>query len=485
MVNSLPVFSTPPEATLVADTIRDVRFVRSSVSRFTAISGRETGGSGSVGRLFPPIRVSPAGRDALKAAGGLAPDVTGERGEAAGAAGPRVEETGERDERLLSGPTGRLLLTASVGWAAIQTGRLVLSPMLPAVMADLRITEFEAGVAFTVMWGLYALGQYPSGRLSDRLTRPSLLVSGLALLSVGFLALAAAPNYPLYVLGAAIVGAGAGLYPTAARALVSDLFVDRRGQAFGLHTASGDLGGAAAAGLAVAVLAVATWRDAFLPVVVVLAVVLLLLHAWRPEPYEIRRVDLAVGDTARRLLGDRRFGVLLAGYVLYAFTWQGAVGFLPAFLQNAKGFSTGLAGGGFAALFVVGALVKPLSGAASDRADSKATVGVAALVVGAAALAATVVADTPPLVGAGVVAFAAGLMAFPPAMQAHLMDAFPDASMGGDLGAARTIYIGLGSLGPTYVGFVAERAGYAPAFVGLVACLLVAAGLVFALEVTR
>jgi predicted MFS family arabinose efflux permease len=424
-------------------------------------------------------------KEPLKAGDRLVPDVTRDHGEAAGAAGERVDDADATDERLLSGPTGRLLLAASVGWATIQTGRLVLSPMLPAIMADLRITEFEAGVAFTVMWGLYALGQYPSGRLSDRLTRPSLLVPGLALLAVGFLALASASNYALYLLGAGVVGAGAGLYPTAARALVSDLFVDRRGQAFGLHTASGDFGGAASAALAVAVLAVATWQAAFPPVVVVLLVVLLALHAWRPEPYEFRRTGLDVGGTARRLFGNRRFGVLLAAYVLYAFTWQGVVGFLPAFLQNAKGFSTGLAGGGFAALFVVGVFVKPVSGTASDRVGSKATVGGAALVVGAAALAATVAADAAALVAAGVVGFAAGLMAFPPAMQAHLMDAFPDASMGGDLGAARTVYIGLGSLGPTYVGFVAERAGYVPAFVGLVACLLVAAGLVFALEVTR
>ncbi|PSP78927.1 MFS transporter [Halobacteriales archaeon QS_1_68_20] len=393
--------------------------------------------------------------------------------------------TAPDEERLLGGQAGRLLLTASLGWTAIQAGRLVLSPMLPAIMADLSITEFQAGLAFTLLWGLYALGQFPSGRLSDRLTRSTLLASGLALVSVGFLALAGARTYPLYLLGAAVVGLGAGLYPTAARALVSDLFVRRRGRAFGLHTASGDLGGAASAALAVGVLAVATWRAAFVPIVAMALIVLVLLHVWRPEPYEVRRVDLDVRGTVGRLFGDRRFGTLLAAYVLYAFTWQGAVGFLPSFLQNAKEFSTGLAGGGFAALFVVGALVKPISGTVSDRFASKAVVGLGALVLGATSLAGTVAAGGPALVALGVVGFAAGLMAFPPVMQAHLMDAFPDDSMGGDLGATRTVYIGLGSLGPTYVGFVAGRWGYAPAFAGLVACLLAAAGLVFALEVTR
>jgi len=405
--------------------------------------------------------------------------VTGEHGEAAGGAGARAGAGDEAPERLLSGPPGRLLVTASLGWTAIQAGRLVLSPMLPAVMADLNIGEFRAGVAFTLLWGLYALGQYPSGRLSDRLSRPSLLVPGLALLSVGFLALSAAPTYPLYLLAVALVGAGAGLYPTAARALVSDLFVERRGQAFGLHTASGDLGGVLAAGLAVAALAVATWRAAFLPVVAVLAAVLVALHRWRREPYEFRRVDLAVRATAGRLLGDRRLAALLGAYVLYAFTWQGAVAFLPTFLQRAKGFSPGLAGGGFAALFVVGVAVKPVSGGLGDRVP-KPLVAAAGLGLGATALVVALAAGGTLPVALAVVGFAAGLMAVPPVLQAHLMDVFPDGTMGGDLGAARSVYIGLGSLGPTYVGFVAARAGYGPAFAGLAACLLVSAVVVLA-----
>lgn len=386
--------------------------------------------------------------------------------------------TGDEEERILSGYSGRLLGVASVGWAAIQTGRLVLSPLLPAITADLGITEFFAGVALTLMWGLYAVVQFPSGRLSDRLSRKTLLVAGLGLLLVGFSLLSVAITYPLFLAGAAIVGLGAGLYPTAARALVSDLFVERRGQAFGLHTASGDIGGALAAGLAVAVLALAGWRAAFLPVLCVLAITLLAVHVWSREPYRVGRVDLSVRETLSRLLAGR-FRALLVAYTLYAFTWQSAVSFLPAYLQ-ARGFSAAFAGGSFAVLFVVGAIVKPASGNLGDR-FSKAAVAAAALLLGACALAGVVLAGSRVGIAAGVALFAAGLMAYPPVMQAFLMDAFPTGSMGGDLGAARTLYIGLGSLGPTYVGFVAERVGYAPAFAGLVVCLLIAAGIIVVL----
>ncbi len=379
-------------------------------------------------------------------------------------------------ERLLTGHSGRLLLAASLGWATIQTGRLVLSPMLLAVQDSLRISEFLAGVAFTVMWALYALLQFPSGRLSDRLTRKTLLVSGLGLVVAGFGLLASAPTYPLFLAGAAVVGVGAGLYPTAARALVSDLFVERRGGAFGLHTASGDLGGAAAAGLAVAALALYTWRAAYVPVVAVLAVVAVALHLQSREPYSLARVDLAAGATARRLL-SARMGPLLVAYSLYAFAWQSAVAFLPSFLQEAKQFPPAVASGGFAALFVVGAVVKPAAGTLGDRV-ARETVAAGALLVAAAALVALLAVDGRLPVTAAVVLFAAGLMSFPPVMQAYLMDLFPDASMGGDLGAMRTVYIGLGSLGPAAVGYVAEHLSFAHAFVGILAGVVASAVIV-------
>jgi len=88
------------------------------------------------------------------------------------------------EERLFSGSSGRLLLVASVGWASIHGGRLLLSPLLPRITADLGITNARAGFALTLLWGLYALLQFPSGRLSDRLSRKTLLVAGVSLVTL-------------------------------------------------------------------------------------------------------------------------------------------------------------------------------------------------------------------------------------------------------------------------------------------------------------
>ncbi|MFB6103969.1 MAG: MFS transporter [Halobacteriaceae archaeon] len=385
-----------------------------------------------------------------------------------------MSDVGSADESLLSGYEGRLLLAVSVGWLAIQGGRLVLSPMLPEVKADIGMSDTQAGFAFTVIWGLYALLQYPSGRLSDVLSRKLLLVAGLGLVSVGFLVLGTAPGYLVFLGGAAIVGVGAGLYPTAARALVSDLFVERRGQAFGLHTASGDLGGVSAAGLAAVVLAVAVWRMVYLPIVIAVLLVALALHVWHREEYAVGRADLAVRATAHRLVGTPAVRRLLIAYALYAFVWQAATGFLPTYLEQGKHLPSSVATASFALLFGVGVVVKPVAGSLSDRIP-RAVLAPTVSGIGALALVTVVFADSSGTVLLATTVFAAGLMAFPPVMQAYLMDTFPAASAGGDLGATRSVYIGLGSFGTTYVGGVADLLSYRVAFLGLAAMLALSA----------
>jgi MFS family permease len=370
------------------------------------------------------------------------------------------------DEPLFGEYEGRLLLAVSLGWLAIQAGRLVLSPMLPTVRADIGMTSTEAGLVFTVLWGLYALLQYPSGRLSDALSRRLLLVLGLVFAALGFAMLGTAPTYPIFLLGAVVVGLGAGLYPTAARALISDLYVRRRGQAFGLHTASGDLGGVTAAGLAAVVTAVAVWRLAYLPVVLAVLAVALALHLWGLEAYAVGSADLAVRATARRLYSTPALRRLLVAYTLYAFVWQAATGFLPTYLRVGKGLPAWVGTVAFALLFAVGVVVKPASGALSDRV-SRERLAPAVAGVGAVALLGVVLAPGVPSTLLAVVIFSAGLMAFPPVMQAHLMDTFPTDTAGGDLGAMRSVYIGLGSIGTTYTGAIADLASYRLAFLGL------------------
>lgn len=384
-------------------------------------------------------------------------------------------------ESVLRGYTGRMLLVLTVGSVAVKVGKHVLSPLLPTIIAELSITAVEAGVALSAISVATALGQYPSGRLSDRLSRKTVLLASLLVTLAGVAVLANAGTYGLFLVGAVTIGAGRGLYPTAARALLSELFVGRRGRAFGVLMASSDVSGVAAAGLAVGVLAVAAWQAAFLPVLLVIGLVAALLHRWSREAIVLRPVDLGVRETAARIGRRPNLRRLLVAYSLYLFVIQGVLGFLPTFLQAAHGVSTATASAAFALLFVVGLGAKPLAGDLSDT-FPRPFVGAASLLVGAVGMGLLVSTSALPVVFLGVFVFAVGYKAFGPVMQAHLMDSFSDASMGGDLGAIRTVYLLFGSLGPVYVGAVASRWSYLAAFASFGAFYLVAAGLVLSIH---
>ncbi len=367
-----------------------------------------------------------------------------------------------------------MLLALSLAWAALQTGRFLLSPLLPAIIEDLSITKATAGFALTGFQLTYAVTQYPAGRWSDRLGRATLVVPGLLVLVAAFLAVANARTYAVFVAGTLLLGVGKGLFAIPTRALVSELFVSRRGRALGIYTAGTDVGGILASGLAVAALAYATWRGPFVPIAGVLVALAGLYALWNREHYTLEHVDLELGDTVRRLATTRRQREVLVAYALFYFFVGAFINFLPTYLQEAKTFTEATASLGFALVFVVGAGVKPMAGSLSDR-MSRHAIGIGGLLVAVAAMAGLVVAGGRLAVFAAVCVMAVGYKAQFPLVDALLLDVAPAENAGGDLGAARALFLGVGAFGATYMGVVSTVAGYGAAFAGLAGCLLASA----------
>jgi len=382
------------------------------------------------------------------------------------------------EERLTGGQAGRLLMTLSVGWAVLQAGRFVLSPLLPTIITDLGITEATAGLAFTALGGVYAVAQYPSGRLSDRWTRTTLIVPGLGVLVGGFLLYGVAASYLLFVVACVVVGLGKGLFAIPSRALVSDRYVERRGRALGVFAAGTDVGGLLASGVAVVVLSSATWHAPFVPIAVALGLVTLLFVRWTDEPYRVERTDLELTTTVRRLVASSGQRRTLVAYALFYFMVGGFITFFPTYLAGAKGFSASLASVAFAVVFAVGFGVKPLAGDLSDR-FRRQDVAAAGLGVAALALLTLVFVESTVLTWVTTLVLAIGYKTQFPLADAIVMDAAPDGGMGADLGAARALFLAASAVGPAYVGIVATYAGYAVAFGSLAGCLLAAALLVW------
>jgi len=386
---------------------------------------------------------------------------------------PRVHT--ERRALPAVGHRSRMLAVLSLGWAVLQCGRFLLPPLLPRIQATLALSAAEAGLALTAFGLVYAVVQYPSGAYSDTLSRASLILPGFAVLVAGFVVLGVGPSVPLFIVGLALVGVGKGLFASPSRALLGDLFSGTRGRALGLYSAGTDLGGVLAAGLAVAVLST-TWRLAFVPVAVVLAAVTALFVYWNREPYTVGSVGLSPWATVRRIAATPTQREVLVAYSLFYFVVGGFVNFLPTMLVARGVVPPALASGSFALLFLVGLVAKPAAGEVSDRIPRPA-VGAVALVVAAIGIAVVLRAGSPVGVVAGTLLAAAGYKTQFPVSDAIVMDAAPDGNVGGDLGAARAVFLLANALGPGFVGIVAEYADYTVAFWSL-AGLFVLSGLV-------
>lgn len=379
------------------------------------------------------------------------------------------------EERLLRGYTGRIFVLITVTFIAVKTGQRLLPPLLPLIVEDLHLTAAAAGLALSLMEFMRALLQYPSGRYADQLSRKTVLLTSLGLAVCGFVLIAATPVELAFFLGIVVIGAAVGLWDPADRALVSDLFHEKRGRAFGFHLMGSDVSGMLAAVMATLV-AAATWRLAFFPPLVVLLPGTVLIFLWVREPLRFDWVPLDVRSTGFRLLEDTYIRGSLVIFTLIVFAIQGITGFLPIFLIEVHDFSFGLASLSFGLLYATGIVIRPITGGLSDVVPRLAVVSGLSFLGGAGVML-LVFGTGPAVVIAGVIGYAIGNRGFGPPLQAYLMDKFPDDSMAGDIGAIRATYTVIGSGGPAFVGFTAEGLGLRVAFAAMVG-LFVAAGLV-------
>ncbi|MFB6283397.1 MAG: MFS transporter [Halobacteria archaeon] len=375
--------------------------------------------------------------------------------------------------------SGRILVVLSLGWATLQCGRFLLPPLLPRITETLGFSPAGIGAALTAFGLIYAVTQYPSGTYSDSLSRATLIVPGFVVLLAGFVAVGLAFSKLFLIGGLLALGVGKGVYASPSRALVGDLFTARRGRAMGIYSAGTDVGGFVASGLAVLVLATATWRIGFLPVVIVLTGTTALYVVWNREGYEVSGVELSPGETAERIASTKNQREILIAFSLFYFFVGGLTNFLPTLLVSG-GFSDTVASASFALLFATGFLTKPLAGEVSDR-YPRLLVAAGALLVAVIGVSLILLAPALPAVAAGTVMTAVGYKTLFPISDTILMDTAPDAAMGGDMGAARAVFLTANAAGPGVVGVIAEVSNFETAFWVLVASLIISIGVLWRL----
>ncbi|ELZ31299.1 major facilitator superfamily protein [Halogeometricum pallidum JCM 14848] len=381
------------------------------------------------------------------------------------------------------GALDTLLLTAAI-WFLAKFVRYAFPPLFPEFQATYGVSNGTIGLAYTAMMLVYAVMQFPSGVLADRVGSPRVIAGGVATAALGVFALSRPVSFPLLVGGMMLVGLGTGVHKTVAVRFLSSVYPERKGRALGVLDTFGALGGVVAPAAVVAVAGRYGWRTLFFASGVV---ALLLGGAFLVRTSSAEAADGGDDDASGNggidddgasfddylaLCADRRFGAFVLVTVAFSFTYNGVVAFLPLYLTTSTATNSTLANGLYSALFAV-SFVQLLTGDLSDRVGSlRVIVGTLALAL--AGLVGLLVGSTTLALGASVVAFGLGSHGFRPVRGSFLVELVPDSLAGGGLGAVRTVLMGAGAVAPAVVGVVSERASFEAAFALLAASLLVA-----------
>ncbi len=354
---------------------------------------------------------------------------------------------------LRGGGAGWTLLTVAAGWLLINGFRVVLPALLPAIKAEFAVGNASAGFALTVLWGTYAALQFPAGVVADRAGERALLAAGMVLATGSLVAFYLAPAFAVFLLACAGFGLGAGLYGTPRDMLLSRTFPGADNTAYGVTFAAGSLGAAALPVAATQLATRAGWRVAIAALVPAFA--LLAVGLWRAVPRTQAGEDsgLPARETAWRTfdaLTNRAVVLAGGGMILFVFTYQALIGFLPTYLVEVKGLGEGLAAALFGVLFVVGAVTQPLMGHLADRFGARPTM-VGLVFASTATLLAL------PFTPAGV-----ALLVLVPLLgvrvgmgaitSAYIVGALPEPIQGTGWGLLRSLFFGLGATGSTVIG---------------------------------
>nr|WP_246279837.1 MFS transporter [Natronomonas salina] len=366
-----------------------------------------------------------------------------------------------------------VLTLCTLAFAATMVARLAISPVVPAITADFGVSKGAVGLALSGMWAAYALSQFPSGVLADRVGERRVVLAAVGVTAVASLLLTVSPNFPVFALTVVLLGSGAGLHYSVATSFIAKHF-EQVGRAIGVHVAGGPVAGLLAPVAAAAVGARYGWRAAMLLGAAV-AVPTFLLFRWQIGATRPSRPDVSMRsrfelEPLRELLSrpQIRYTTLMA--VGGAFCWQATASFLPAFLIEHHGHSAARASALFSAYFVVHGATQPVLGGISDRLGRDATaatafgagvVGFGALVVGSG----LVVLAAIPLVGVA--------MSWGAPVQSRFIDHLGEGERAAGFGLVRTVYMLLGATGSVVVGALADVSGWTAAF-GLLVALLAA-----------
>lgn len=383
----------------------------------------------------------------------------------------RVASLRSRATALVAGERRPVLVVVSLGWLLVVGTRFVLPALLPTMTADFGLSNTAAGLALTVGGAGYAATQLPAGLVADRLGERRVLGASLVVVALGAFLFAVAGTFGAFLAGCAVLGLGGGLYGPPQGSVLSNVFRDGDGAAFGVSRAAGSAGAATLPAVAGLLVGVVGWRGTF--AVFVPALLAAVGGLWLVLPIRTADHDGSTERSSRSLrrvvavLGRPQVALAVAATTLMVFTFQALTAFLPTYLVTAKGLSQASSAALFAVFFAAGAGFQPVAGRLGDR------FGFRRVLVAVGAVGVLPLLALPALSGRlalGVALLVAGTrLGLAPLSDAYIVRILPPEIQGGTWGLVRTVFFVVGASGPLLVGGMADAGYFDEAFVTLAA----------------
>lgn len=343
--------------------------------------------------------------------------------------------------------------------------QLILPPLYVAIRDDLGLEGLSRVMLLgTVYFVVYALVGFPYGVLADRFSKKKILLAGTFLNSFAFVIVAYSRSYSVLLAAMVLGGIGGGTYHPVGNALLSNLFKDTVGRAFGIAGIGSSLGlfvGPIASGFMGMHYG---WRVSCLAFAILgmgFAAALVLLM---PEEDGKALSQKGEGSAGRTLLAALAPVIIVFG--LRDFCFWGVTYLTPTMTQARIGFTEGTAGLVIGLMSLTGAFSQPLAGAISDRFGRQKVLGCALALAGICVL----FLPHAGRISIFLLALTSGitLLATVPVIDAAAAEIVPPFMRGRLFGGMMTLGILLGALSPYIVGMIHDAAGgYSAAYLAL------------------
>jgi NNP family nitrate/nitrite transporter-like MFS transporter len=250
--------------------------------------------------------------------------------------------------------------------------RIILSPLMPVVEADLNLDHGQAGVLFLLIALGYFLALLASGYVSSRLTHRNTIV--LSAIAVGAAFLSTSFSHSLWGirLGLLAVGMAAGLYFPSAMATITSLFHSQHwGRAIAVHEVAPNLALVAAPLLSELLLHWISWRST-LALIGLASLLLGIAFARFGRGGEFPGEAPALGFL-RTLFREPVFWIMIVLFGLGISSTVGVYSMLPLFLVSERGMDPNQANTVVALSRMPTLAMALLSGWVADRIGARKT----------------------------------------------------------------------------------------------------------------